>query len=409
MGQSEPVRGRIVPVLLSGAGEAMCFATVCEFLDAGWSVTILLMSKSVNPLLITLLTAQVATPAAITHASVEIASLPAGQDKAVWNKLVPAGTFKARDGRGPFHAGGKSEMEAVLARTKKYAGGTELMIDYDHQSFLSAVKGVGGRAPAAGWIKELEVREDGIWGLIEWTALAARSIKRGEYRYLSPSFSNDKAGNIHTIFNAGLLNMPAMDLVAIAAGADLSTPTEPDMKNLAKALGLPEDADEKTILAAITALSADRSRILTTAGLKPEATIDELVITLAALKTSTAAFDPTKFVPIDQVTALQTEVTSLKAELVGDKATAAVDKAIEDGKLLPALRDWGLNLFKADQTQFTAFVDKAPSLTTTQLGNKKVDPANDDALSEADEKTITMMGLDRAAFIATRKAELAAA
>jgi phage I-like protein len=365
------------------------------------------MYQPVNPLSLTLLTAQVTTLAAVTHASVEIAALPDGEAKAVWNKLVPAGTFRARDGRGPFHAGGKAQMEAILARTLKYAGETELMVDYDHQSFMSAVKGVGGTAKAAGWIKQLEVREDGIWGLIEWTALAARAIKRNEYRYLSPSFSNDKAGNIGLIFNAGLLNMPAMDLVAVAAGVDLSNSTEPDMKNIAQLLGLAEDADEAAIIAALNKILTDRKTVVTTAGLKPEATTEELVTTLAALKTaSTTTPDPTKFVPIDQVTALQTEVTTLKADILGGRAEAAVDQAIEKGKLLPALRDWGLTLFKADQAQFTAFIDKAPSLTTTQLGSKKVDATSNDGLTDADERVIQLMGVSREDFLKSRKAEL---
>jgi phage I-like protein len=369
------------------------------------------MNQPVNPLRITLLTAQVPTLAAVTHASVEIAALPTGEAKAVWNKLVPAGTFKARDGRGPFHAGGKAEMEAILARTLKYAGGTELMIDYDHQSFLSAVKGVGGTAKAAGWIKQLEVREDGIWGLIEWTALAARAIKRNEYRYLSPSFSNDAAGNIHTIFNAGLLNMPAMDLVAVAAGVDHSTLTEPDMKTIAKALGLEETASEDAILAAINKLTTERSRVVTTAGLKPEATTDELVTTLAAFKTaSTATPDPTKFVPIEQVTLLQTEVKELKASITGDKAEVEVAKAIEDGKLAPALKDWAIDLFKVDSAKFETFIGNAPVLTATQLGGKKPNaPANADGLTEADERVIQLMGVSREDFIKSRKAEQAAA
>lgn len=379
---------------------------MCEFFDAGWSVTILPMSKPVNPSRITLLTAQVTTTTAVTHASVEIASLPAGEAKAVWNKLVPAGDFTARDGRGPFRAGGKAEMEAILVRTRKYAGSTELMIDYDHQSFLSAVKGVGGRAPAAGWIKELEVREDGIWGLVEWTALAARAIKRGEYRYLSPSFSNDKAGNIHTIFNAGLLNMPAMDLVAIAAGADISNITEPDMKTIATALGLEDTASEDTILAAINTLNLDRTRVVTTAGLKPEATTDELVTTLAAFKTASATTpDPTKFVPIEQVTLLQNEVK----ELTTEKAKAEVASAIASGKVAPALEAWAVDLFTMDRAKFDTFIGNAPVVTSTQLGSKKVEGANDDGLTEADERTITMMGLDRAKFIEIRKAELTVA
>lgn len=349
------------------------------------------MSKPVNPLI-------------ITHAAAELAALPEAGSAGSWNRLVPAGTFKARDGRGPFMAGGKAEMQAIVDRTIKYAGSTDLMIDYDHQSVLSAVKGVGGRAPAAGWVKQLEVREDGIWGLIEWTRPAALAIKRGEYRYLSPTFGNDKAGNIQTLFNAALLNMPAMDLVAVAAGLDPSNPMENDVKNIAKALGLEETASETAILAAINALAAERARVVTTAGVKPDATSDELVTALAA-KIGGGKPDPAQFVPVEQVTALQTALTTLQADIMDGKAATAVDDAIAKGKLLPSLRDWGLTLFKADAGQFSAFVDKAPSLTVTQLGNKRVTAGSEDGLSEADELAITMMGLDRAEFIKTRNAE----
>ncbi|MBY0429676.1 MAG: phage protease, partial [Rhodospirillales bacterium] len=118
--------------------------------------------------------------------------------------------------------------------------------------------------------------------------------------------------------------------------------------------------------------------------------------------------DPAQFVPVEQVTALQTALTTLQAEITDGKAATAVDDAIAKGKLLPSLRDWGLTLFKADAGQFSAFVDKAPSLTVTQLGNKRVAAGGEDGLSEADELAITMMGLDRAEFIKTRNAEKAA-
>jgi phage I-like protein len=182
---------------------------------------------------------------------------------------------------------------------------------------------------------------------------------------------------------------------------------ENDVKNIAKALGLEETASETAILAAIDAQAAERARVVTTAGVKPEATSDELVTALAA-KIGSGQPDPAQFVPVEQVTALQTALTTLQAEITDGKAATAVDDAIAKGKLLPSLRDWGLTLFKADAGQFSAFVDKAPSLTVTQLGNKRVAAGSEDGLSEADELAITMMGLDRAEFIKTRNAEKAA-
>ncbi|MCV0428827.1 MAG: phage protease [Roseibium sp.] len=57
----------------------------------------------------------------------------AAETSGAWMKLMPAGTFKARDGRGPFHAGDSQSMEAIVRRTESFLGDTELMVDYDHQ------------------------------------------------------------------------------------------------------------------------------------------------------------------------------------------------------------------------------------------------------------------------------------
>lgn len=183
-------------------------------------------------------------------------------ENGTWIKLLPAGTFSTRDGRGPFHAGEKAGMTAILQRTKDYLGGTEMMIDYDHQSVFGAVKGVGGTAKAAGWVKDFEVRDDGIYGRVEWTAAAKSAIEAGEYRYISPTFAPDKkTRQVSLLFSAALLNTPAMDLSAVAAHAEFSLTKGSDMDELLEALGLAEDATLADAVSAIEALIAAQSAI----------------------------------------------------------------------------------------------------------------------------------------------------
>lgn len=65
--------------------------------------------------------------------------------------------------------------------------GTDLVIDYEHQSLGGRYAAPSGLAPAAGWITQLEVRPgEGIWGSVRWTLSAARRIVRRQYRFLSP-------------------------------------------------------------------------------------------------------------------------------------------------------------------------------------------------------------------------------
>ncbi|MEP2706244.1 MAG: phage tail tube protein [Roseibium sp.] len=115
-------------------------------------------------------------------------ALSADMTAGAWIKLIPSGTFQARDGRGPFDAGDETAMQAIVTRTKDYLGTTDMMIDYDHQTAFGAIPGVGGTAKAAGWVKAFEIRSDGIYGRVEWTAAAKAAIEASEYRYISPLF-----------------------------------------------------------------------------------------------------------------------------------------------------------------------------------------------------------------------------
>ncbi|WFE92297.1 phage protease [Roseibium porphyridii] len=320
-----------------------------------------------------------------------------------WIKLLPAGTFSTRDGRGPFHAGGEAEMKAIVERTLDYLGDTEMMMDYDHQSFFGAVEGVGGTAKAAGWVKEFDVRSDGIYGRVEWTDAAKAAIEAVEYRYISPTFSsNKKTGRVGLLFNAALVNSPAMDLAAIAASANLTLTKGPDMDpEILEALGLAEGASEADVLSALQALQSGYAQVALAAGLAKDADFETVA---AAVKKAveTNAPDPAKFVPVEQVTALQADLSALKSEVSGDKAETAVDEAIKAGKLAPALKDWGLQLAKSDLAKFEAFTASAPVLTGVQLGTSPKTESNPD-LDDTDLQVMSQMGLSEEEMVAAKK------
>jgi phage I-like protein len=321
-----------------------------------------------------------------------------------WIMLMPAGVFSGRrTGRGPFDTGGVAEMTAIIERTLQRAGGTEIVVDYDHQTIFAATPGVGGRAPAAGWIKEFEVRDDGLWGRVEWTAAAAAHIRAGEYRYISPTFYAPKeTGKVLLLLSAALTNTPDLDLTVVAASALLSTETEtPDMKSIAKALGLPEDANEADILAAVNALLSSNSGMVAASGAaKPE----DAIATIMTMRTSAGKVDPALYVPIAQVTAMQADINTLKSASAGEKAEADVSQAIADGKIQPALKDWALDLHKSNISAFNAFLAKAPVLTMSQRTATVIPPnAGEAVLSDADLQVMSQMGISREDMLKAKK------
>ncbi|MES0034702.1 phage protease [Mesorhizobium sp. M0046] len=366
--------------------------------------------------------------------STHSALITAADATGAWVQLIPAGRFSGRDGQGPWVAGDKASMEQIVANTRRWAGSTDLPVDYDHQTVFGAVPGVGGKAPAAGWIKELQARDDGIYGRVEWTEAAAAAIKGLEYRYLSPVFFHEKTtGRVLAIRMAGLTNTPNLDLVAVAASAlfPLNNQTGDSMDKIlaalnlakgtnedgivaainayltsstaiAKAAGLTETAKPDEIVAAVNSIVADRTKFAQAAGLAVTAKAEEIV-TAVQSAIAGAKPDPAKFVPIAAVTELQTRLNKLESTVVDDKAEEAVNSAMKAGKLIPALKDWGLSLFKAEPARFATFVGSAPVLTDPQLKTPNKQDGDASALSDSDLAVCTAMGLDPKKFAETLK------
>lgn len=310
-------------------------------------------------------------------------------------QLMPIGRWFGRDGRGPYALRDQAHARDVIAATLAAAGSIDLMIDYDH----AAPKGVS--APAAGWIKQLHAQDDGIWADVEWTPAATAALQAREYRYISPWFTHDKAGNITRINNAALVNIPNFELAAVAAAAPGDIDTM-DIKAILAALGLAEDATQSTAIAAIDALKGAKTALAATAsalGLTADA--DASAIATAAATAKAAKPDPAQFVPKQSYDELASQV----AEINGERAIAAVDAATTAGKLAPSLRQWGLDYIKEKGlAAFASYVEKAPVLL--QPGQKPTDPAIDpksDTLTAEEHAIASAMGLTDEQFLKARK------
>lgn len=300
-----------------------------------------------------------------------------------WMRLLPAGRFRLRDGRGgDLDAGGVAEMQAVVDRTRAYFGSVDLMIDYDHE--LVRAQKQGGRAEAAGWIKELQVRADGIYGRVEWTAAAAEKIKAGAYRYISPWFQALKDGRIHQLLNAALVNMPALDLEAIAASIIVNPTEDKPMDKIAKALGLAENAGQDAIL---TAINDRHAKLAAAVGLKADAKFDDIVASAsqanagvgkiaAAVGLSTdakvediaaaAAGKSSDFVPVEQFTQLKTQLDTLTASVSKRDVDEVVQGAMDAGKVCPSQEEWARHYAGKDLEGFKSYVASAQVLVKTQ-------------------------------------------
>ncbi|MCY4548130.1 MAG: hypothetical protein OXC28_07170 [Defluviicoccus sp.] len=334
-------------------------------------------------------------------------------------ELIPAGAVPTRpnDRRPPFV---NDDPEGVVAASKELV--LDLPIDYEHQG--EHARENGREAPAAGWIKGLFVRDGAVWGRVEWTGKAAAHLAAREYRYLSPVFQYDRASRrIRRIESAALTNAPAFFMRALAR-AEANDAEESEMdKEIARALGLAEDASEADILAAakaaakaageLAAAAGSVKAIALAAGLAGDAAAGDVAEAVKTAKAAAAAGagdpDPAKFVPRAEFDDLRGRFEALETSGAEARATTAVDRAIKAGKLTPASRDWGLGYAKKDPEGFDRFAAGQPAILP---GGRVVPPgepgAGGDTLTAGERAVCRATGVSEEKFIASRRALAAA-
>lgn len=319
--------------------------------------------------------------APVSPATGDVPAQPSPSGPPEWVHLIPAGTFSGRDGRGPYLL----DAPAVLAAFNKY--GADLPIDFDHQTLDAAAK--SGPVPAAGWVKAVEARADGIWARVAWTAQAAELLAAKAYRYLSPVFRFDKrTGRVTALAGAGLVHTPNLTLTAAATQGD---PMPVLMERLVAMLNLPVAATPEDV-------TAELQKIITQLG---SATADAAAAQaqLASHASSLAA----EYVPLAVHQPVAEQLAALQAQALDAQALSAVDAAQAAGKLPPAMREWALAYCKADAAGFAAFCAKAPVIVGNPVANNAGKTGLDaHGLTDTDLQAARLMGIAPADFAATK-------
>ena len=264
-----------------------------------------------------------------------------------WVRLLPLGDFPLGDDREPLWV----DQEALAAMVAHFQErGLDLVVDYEHQTLS------GHKAPAAGWIKELEAREDGLWARMEWTATAQDHLAAREYRYFSPVLRlEDKTRRPLALLHAALTNTPAINgLTPLVAkrqippdpplekggnyglagqqGEGLKSDSLKHLQDLAVLLGLPENAGASRVRGAVLALKGN----------------------------------------LEHLQGVQEELAALKEELATRTVQEEVEAAIASGKIQPCQRDSALRYARQDLEGFRSYVENA--LPQAPLGRLNLSP-----------------------------------
>lgn len=338
-------------------------------------------------------------------------------------QILPAGTFRARDGRPAECAAwrlGAAQALPLMARLRHR--GRDVLIDYEHQTLYAPEN--GRPAPASGWLDPAALSFDAEGGLrasaIRWTDAARARIDAEEYRYLSPVISYDGAtGDVLDIAHIALTNTPAVDteplraalshlqshqeiahmkfserLAALMLLRELKTPAELATKAgiteaAATAALAAQSAPDAAVTAALaTALKVEpadldppaapdaalRARLATAAGLAATATWTAVLATalgvageadepaLAAALTARRSSPPSP-TGVDAATAalaaLQAEVASLRASQHAGEVETLIRGALADGRLLDGMADWARQLGRDDPARLRDYLAAA--------------------------------------------------
>lgn len=189
----------------------------------------------------------------------------------VWIHALPLGDYIH-----PVY--GKIQMTAD--RIKSYAESVKNKVRGIDPS-INWMHGDGGDGEAAGWVKDAEARQDGLWLFVDFVKDAAQAIKDKKWRYFSAEYNDswtDPVGKEHknVLFGGALTNRPymknllpinlsektvslAFELVdAITKAKKVQQEEDVDLKKLNELLGLPEGTSEGEALAKLTEVTAKK-------------------------------------------------------------------------------------------------------------------------------------------------------
>ena len=257
--------------------------------------------------------------------------------------IIPAGTFDAPNGslrgQGPWTL---SDTDGT-ALVDLLNNGTDIVVDYEHQTIMSAQN--GQPAPAAGWLLAggfSWVPDVGVVANnIRWTTDAAEMIQEGEYRFLSPVFSYTDQGVPTLLMSVALTNTPALTTLQELAIAKTNRGFYmPDQQVTAPTVTAPEPTPPAQQVAAAPLPAAQHPMI---------AALTNQVTLLGA-----------------ENARLREEQAALQRQLTDSAKNSLITAALSAGKLMPGMEPWANSMSIEDLSSYLSNAKPIAALTSLQ-------------------------------------------
>jgi len=278
------------------------------------------------------------------------------------------------------------------------AHGTDLPIDYEHQTLGGDYASPTGQALAAGWIRSLhiviptsaqsdsfEAAEEndlvpGLYAEVDWTESAQQKLSAKEYRYLSPVVIVRKRDRrMVALHSAALTNKPAivgMKPIVNRESRAMSVGSVEASQEASESLphGLGHGVEWERD-------ASDEEQMKMAETVRPEVSpkIDEAVEVLRMRLDLPAESD---FVAV--LAAVDDKLTSLQREVAEREARERVAEAMRAGKMAPSQREWAMSLALKDPAGFDEWMAAAP--VVVWMG-RTVGPTAEDGESTGRERT----------------------
>ena len=216
-----------------------------------------------------------------------------------WYHLAPRGRFSGTDDlsdKPVIQLLDDEAFDAILADFNQQASAENfsgILIDYDHFS-----SDPDKTSEAAGWITELQIREDGLWFRVRWSQVGESNLKSGCYRFISPVFggayTDKETARPVQLLRAGLTNDPNFKTLRPLSNRAKETqepePKDQTMKKLLELLGLSPEASEDAACEKVKALQTQAADAVTLENRATKAEGELSVVKTAALKSDADVF-----------------------------------------------------------------------------------------------------------------------
>lgn len=300
-------------------------------------------------------------------------------------------------------AGERGEFEFTEADADKVISdfqsrGRDVVIDFEHQTLK------GGKAPAAGWIHELVKTSEGLLAKIKyWTEEAAAHLKKGEYRYFSPTLYFSRSGrNVSAIHSVALTNHPAMHNVPALAADDGSAGEIEEMRRMTENINDTQHEDPmKQLSKLMELLSLSESEDYGNEAEQINA-VSDAVMTLIEIRDKLNKFlEEHNFSDLESASGKIMEMVPkeekirLETELARKHAEQLVAESFADGKLPASKRAWAENFAMSDPDAFAEWSKEAPAVIPDNKETEESEIDRQDVeFTEKELEIFRLLGID---------------